>query len=307
MKNVSSQKKRYPLIGLLFIASLACRSLDLTTAPTATSVPPPTLDELTFEDADTEARFKSLNGCIAGMTDETWRTTSYKLIGNFYESRWCTGTSALEDCQITESSMHNRDQHQVGLNTLFYPDQPTVVFGLGFQSLWVPKSTGWGAVFYFSEDGKTIVGEGWGVTFNYYDSPSNPPTQSVTTGDSFAYRVNETDLQFNSDESLREDLALYLESPESMRDRGIKQKQLFLAEIQAKLNNHEVTACNWSEYKGDGIPPTCNPRPMTVEEETAELQKANLFFKEQVRLLQENYQDMYTAWMAAFPFTECWE
>lgn len=295
------------LAGALIIASLACRSLEISTDPTSTSVPVPTIDQLTFEDPETGTNFKSLNQCIETMADESWRTTSYKLIGNFYESRWCTGTGAREDCQITEGSLHNRDQHQVGLNTLFYPNQPTTVFGLGFQTLWVPESTGWGAVFYFSEKGKTIVGDGWGVTFHRYDNAFDPPTASVSLGDSLSYQIIQTTLYQSSNLPLREDLANYLQSPENMRDRGVEQYQLFLTDIENKLNQHEVTACDWGEYQGGGIPPVCNSRPMTAEEQAAELEKVRQYTEERISLLQKDYQEMYAAWMTAFPFTGCWE
>ena len=306
--NMTQPKKllRLSIIpGILILTQFACRLLE-EPLPEAAPLPVPKIEELVFEESETEVRFKSLNQCIEDMTDDTWRTTSYKLIGNFYESRWCSGTGAREDCQITEGSLHNRDQHQVGLYTLFYPTEPTTVFGLGFQSLWVPKSTGWGAVFYLSEKGKTIIGDGWSVTFNLYEAASNPATQSVTLGDTLGYRINETNLQFSSELPIREDLAIYLESPENMRDRGIEQYQLFREDVQTKLNNHEIAACEWGEYQGGGIPPICNPRQMTAEEEAEELEKARLFFEGQIQLLQEHHQEMYSALMNAFPFNACW-
>ncbi|MBI3170009.1 MAG: hypothetical protein HYZ22_16110 [Chloroflexi bacterium] len=171
----------------------------------------------------------------------------------------------------------------------------------------MPESAGWGVGFYFSEKGKTIIGEGWSVTFNLYDNAADPPAESVTLGDSFSYQIIQTTLQQNSDLPLREDLDIYLQDAESMRDRGIEQNQLFLADVQAKLNKHEITACDWSQYQGGRIPPVCTPRPMTADEEAAELNKAQIFFDGQIRLLQENYEEMYAAWMTAFPFETCWE
>ncbi len=307
MQTYPSRKKRWYLLGLVLIISLACQFLDPSAEPTPTLIPPPPLDELTFEDPQTESRFKALNQCIAGIADETWHTTSYQLIGNFYESRWCSGAGAREDCQIAESTMHDRDQHQAGLYTLFYPAQPTTVFGLGFQTLWVPESTGWGVVFNFSEKGKTIIGDGWSVIFNRYDNAFDPPTESVVLGDSLSYQIIQTTLQQSSDLPLREDMDIYLRDAESMRDRSVEQYQLFLSDIKSKLTNHEITACDLSEYQGDGIPPACTSRPMTADEEAAELEKARIFFEGQIQLLQENYREMFAVWMAAFPFDECWE
>jgi hypothetical protein len=45
---------------------------------------------------------------------------------------------------------------------------------------------------------------------------------------------------------------------------------------------------------------------MTPAEEAAELTEADVFFLDQEQLLRDNYQEMYTAWMTAFPLDQFW-
>lgn len=300
------QNRTTILLGILLLLILACRFMDTPTA-TPSPLPIPKLDELIFEDPETMAHFKSLNQCIVDLASPGWHTTSFQLLGNFYESRWCSGAGVRVDCQITDGSIYNRDQQLVDLYTLFYPQEPTRVFGLGFQSLWVPEATGWGAYFSFSEKGKNIMGEGWGVSLYRYENASDPPSQTVTLGNDISYTINEETIQVDSEFPLREDLAGYLKSPEDMRDRSAELYQRLLDEIQSKLNNHEISACEYGEYQGNGIPPVCNPRPMTAEEETTEMEKARFFIEDQIQALQTQYAEMYVAWMNSFPFDTCWQ
>ena len=106
--------------------------------------------------------------------------------------------------------------------------------------------------------------------------------------------------------SAREKLALYLVSPEALRDAGQAQIQALAARVDEALRTHQVTACDRGPYEGNGIEPPCTPRPLTPEEEAAELARAAAYFDEQQRLLRENYREMYAVLMQAFPLDRCW-
>lgn len=301
-------KSRFALlIAFLFLGVLSCRLILRPIENTPTPKPVPGINELGFEDPATEARFKSLNQCINNLTDESWKTTSYQYIGNFYESRWCTGDGARDDCQITLPSQDERNQHVIGLYTLHYPNAPTDMFGLGLQTLWVPDSTGWSASFFLSEKGKTIIGEGWVLYFRHYTTTSGPPEASVTLGNDYTYNIGQTNIDISTTAPLRKDLAIYLESPESMRDRGVEQLRTLQDKVITSLEAHEITACNYGEYQGSGIPPICTPRPMTLEQETTEIKRAREYFDGQIQLLNENYKEMHAAWMLSFPMDSCWK
>jgi hypothetical protein len=267
------------------------------------------VDELQFQNPDTGRRFRKLDACIRDLADDSWNTTSYRLLGNFYTSSWCSGPGAREDCQIASGTEHDRDQHAIELYTLFYSQDYPQVFGLGFQALWVPESAGWGASYYFAEQGGSVVGEGWGVTFREYQDAYSPPASTVSLGWKTRYTIfgpNRTEFEYPSELSLREDLAIYLSGAESMRDRGLRQSEALSRKVSEDIKAGKVQTCDPGPYQGDGIPPACPPRPMTDDEKAAEVARTEAYFAEQERLLQENYQEMYTAWMRSFPFKECW-
>ena len=205
--------------------------------------------------------------------------------------------------------MNDRDQHVIELNTLLYTQTYPEVFGLGLASLWVPESTGWGALFSFAEKGEGVVGEGWSVMFSKYATPTGPPEVTVSLGGTYSYTIygpDRTTFDHPSDLPLREDLALYLASPQEMRARGLTQLQALAQKVDTALKEHQVNTCDLGPYLGKGIPPACTPRPMTPEEEAAELARAEAYFAGQEQSLNSDYPEMYAAWMAAFPMDACW-
>jgi hypothetical protein len=292
--------------GLVLLSILACRFFTVPElAPTPSPTPVPGVDELRFADAETGRRFRSLIGYINDFIDETWRTTSYHMTGNFYESSWCRGAGASPDCQVANSTIDNRDQHIIELYTLFYQDFPKV-YGLGFYVHWVPMETGWGASFSFSEGGSTTVGDGWGVGFYNYTTSTGPPEATLTLGWGYSYKIYQTSIDYSPGLPERDDLALYLAGPQAMRDRGLTQIQALATKVKTQINTHQVMTCDWQPYQGGGIPPLCKTRPMTPAEEAAELARAEVYFTDQEQLLRDHYQEMYTAWMTAFPLDQYW-
>jgi hypothetical protein len=291
----------------ILLTLLACRFFGKPVTPTP--VPPVPVDQLKFEDADTGMRFRGLDGCIRKLAEATWKGGQYELVGNFYEANWCAGQGSRDDCQIAGGTIDNRDQHDIQLYILFYPQEYPQVFGLGLQALQVPASTGWGANFYFAEKGKTIVGEGWEVTFRQYLTSSGPADATVSLGWKYTYIIegpNRTSFELPSDLPLREDLAGYLASPEAMRDLGLNKLRTLAGEVEDEIRAHHVQGCDMGPYQNNGIPPVCNPRPMTAEEEAGQIELAQKYFDEAETLLKEHYREMYAAWMAAFPMDQCW-
>jgi hypothetical protein len=294
--------------GLVLLSILACSPTLFIPAPTPTQ-PIASVTELQFKDSKTGRRFRALNSCIKNIVDDSWHTVPYQLMGNFYTSSWCSGAGARSDCQIMDSILGKRNQHIIRLNTLFYSQDFPDVFGLGFQALWVPKTTGWGALFSFSEGGGSVMGDGWGVTFPEYTTPAGDPISTVDLGWNYSYTIygpNRTSFDYSSDLSLRDDLALYLSSPEAMRDRGLEHIQALAQKVDMALNTHQVITCDLGPYLGKGVPPACTPRPLTPVEESAELTRADAYFVNQEQLLRDHYQEMYTAWIMAFPLDRCW-
>ncbi len=262
------------------------------------------LDGLQFPSAEAERRMKELDRCMRDIAGPGWTYVSYKQIGNFYQARWCSGAGARRDCVLAESSADNRDQHTVELDTLFY-DLPQV-FGLDLIAHWVPPAQGWGANFYFSEDGKGILGEGFGVDFFFYDAPTGAPQAKLHLGSDYSYSIYETRVDYFPGLPLREDLARYITSPEAMRERGLAEMDAALNKVEGKIASHQATRCEYGPYKGDGIPPKCTPHLLTTAEEQASITKAQTYWASQKQLLSDNYVELYTTLLKAFPLDRCW-
>lgn len=295
--------------SLILLSMLACQNLFAPMPATPTSQPMPSMDEMRFNDAQTGQRFRTLDRCMRDIADDSWQTISYRVLGNFYTSSWCRGLESRDNCQSLNSNIDQRDQHVIELYTLLYSQKDPEFFGLGFHSHWVPKSTGWGASYFFAEQGQTTVGEGWGVTFRQYATPAGPPEATVSLGSGYDYTIfgpQRTQFEYSSDLPIREDLALYISSPEAMRERGLAHIQALAQKVSTAIHTHQVNTCDPGQYLGKGLPPACPTRSMTSSEEAEELARAESYFAEQVQLLRDHYQEMYAAWMTAFPLDQCW-
>jgi len=303
----AAKKKLFLVCSVMLLAVFGCNTHTAAEA-TPSPAPVPGINKLRFNDAVTGQRFRGLDGYIQGMVDKTWRSTSYEMIGGFYESKWCTGSGARQDCQITGSTNDNHDQHAIYLFTMDYPSDFPQVYGLGLQALWVPKQAGWGAYFSFTESGGNASGEGWGweVSFKKYSDANDTPQTALTLGDSFSYPIYQTSINYSSGLTPRKDLGLYLANPEAMCERGLTQIQAMAKKVNDDISAHQVQTCDEQPYVGGGIAPLCKPRPMTTDEETAELARAATYFADQEQLLKDHYQEMYAAWMSAFPLNQYW-
>jgi len=307
LTKISTAKKTYRLVSsLILLILLACRYFTVSELfPTPTPTPVPGVDVIRFTDDETGQRFRSLNGYINNFVDETWETTSYRMLGNFYDSIWCHGPKVGQNCRTIYGTIGVRDQHILELYTLFYNDFP-IVSGLGFSARWFPKETGWGASFYFNEGGGNTVGDGWAVDFYEYTTFTGQAAETINLGNDYQYKIVETTIDYSTGMTNREDLALYLAGPEGMRDRGLVQIQALAEKVRTELNAHRVPTCDPQPYQGGGIKPPCITRPMTPAEETEELTRADEYFDEQEQLLQDHYDEMYSAWMTAFPLDQFW-
>ena len=295
--------------GVVALILAGCIRVSPAPAPSATSKPVVSVYKLHFADVETGQRFLALNGCVKNMIDNSWKTTAYQLVGNFYTSNWCQGDGAGPDCPLASSTIDKRDQHLIELFTLFYDQTYPEVFGLGIQALSVPKTTGWGALYSFAEKGGSVVGDGWGVAFHEFMTPAGPADATVDLGWKYSYSINgpnQTTFVQPSELPMRDDLAKYLLSPETMRDRGLAQIQALAQKVFDGINTHQVKGCDQGPSQGNGIPPACTERPLTASEEATELERAKAYFANQEQLLSEHYQEMYAAWMSAFPLDQCW-
>ncbi|NUM47746.1 MAG: hypothetical protein HUU38_23825, partial [Anaerolineales bacterium] len=268
------------------------------------------LSQITFDDPLTQTRLLTLDRCMAEIAaGPEWRHFPYESIGAFIEAKWCTGSHAAPDCQITAGNQHQRDQHVLNLYTLHYGEDVLNAFGLGVHARWVPPQTGpqtaWAAAFSFSEGGRTVVGEGFSVSFLEYGSAVEP-IHELHFGMNNDYKIGETTLTYPAQLPQRDELALYIASPESLLSQGQIVLTGLAETVQAALDAHTITTCEYGPYNNDGIPPACTLRPLTAEEEQAAKTEAEQFFANQQAVLAENYEGMFAALEKAFPFQTCW-
>jgi hypothetical protein len=305
MKNASAIAKVI-IILLLGAVCVSCENSVFSILMKPTALPIINPDKLNFKDTETKQHFESLNRCITNFVDVRWKAIPYHLYGNFCQASWCQGFGVKPDCRIAESTIDIRDQHVLSLNTLTYPQEFPVVFGLGFEALRVPPGTGWGVHFSFSENGGSVVGDHWGVRFDKYNTLKDKSESTVILWSSVQYQIQATLVDYSFNLPLRDDLALYLKSPEAMRTRRLEQIRALAQKVKTTIETHQAITCDLGPYENNGIPPECTPRPLTPEEETEELIKAEKYFSDQEQVLNENYQELYTTWMKTFPLDQCW-
>jgi len=284
---------------ILFIAG--CQ-MSPTASPTDTPMPSLRPDQLQFENALTGQRLQALDGCAHDLACEDWTIVPYRQLGNFYQAKWCKS----DECVIASGNAHRRDQHIIQLDTLFYPNSFPQVFGLGINARFVPPAEGWGASFSFHEKGKTIVGEGFGLSFAHFATVSGPAETTLRLGPRYSYTVHQTDISISSTLSLREELAVYLSSAQTMRDRGSEQLAALAAKVESTIENGQVIGCDYGPYNNDGIAPECFPRPLTKDESVEAGAAAQTFFEAQQQTLRDHFREMYAALLQAFPLDRCW-
>lgn len=293
---------------MMALPGLWLTGCDSTTPMPTPSPTPPSLADLQFEDADIGERIRQFDTCIQEqITNTAWTEIPYQTIGNFYEAKWCQGTGARGDCQVTDEVLRGRDVHVITLATFTYPAQPHEAFGLSFRSTWLPPAEGWGVQVSFHESGRNIVSNGYEIHFYHYTSASGEATEQIHLGNIYDYQVYETGVAFIEPLPIQEGFAHYLSFAESLRNRGLASFGQLSDAFYARFNAHQFQTCTYNDNdQHDSIPPLCELRPLTPEEETTALKNAETYFAAQTRILNNHYQELYVALSKAFPFDSCW-
>jgi hypothetical protein len=165
----------------------------------------------------------------------------------------------------------------------------------------------------FSENGKGIEGDGFGLVFSLYRASIGPfaadwhPVDSLWLGRPYEYGVfeNMKPPYVSPTEPLRDELARFIRSAESMRDAGVALLEKTRSDTAHFLSSHAAKVGVYGPSKGGGIPPALTLRDATPAEEAAELAKANAHFDHDAALLRDHYQEMYAALLRAFPVDRC--
>lgn len=294
---------------LLGLGLVACAGFTPLLTPTA--APVVSLDSLTFESAALGQRFRALDICARAEAGPDWTTRPYARIGNFVSARWCGPGVPAGDCEAgRETQPGGKVLRTISLSTLFYPSAPDNVFGLDFSARYVPGGSGWEADVSYAEGGRTVLGDGFQIAFRAvpYASDSLRPDskRGVALGSRISYPVANSTLEYASPSAQAADFARYIAGPDSLRDAGLALLVGLRSRVEQAVQAHEVRRCVYGASPGGGMPPPCNPRPLTDAEEQAELSGARAWFAAQSALLRDNAAPMHAALLQAFPFDRCW-
>mgnify|MGYP001596537282 CR=1 FL=1 len=257
------------------------------------------LSSLQFESSAERDRILKIESIIEKRTGLGWREVGYEEAGNFYEKRWCTGSGAPEDCLPSASTANDKDQEIIELYTLHFGDEPEF-FGIGFGVTKVPRQ-GWAVAFSFSENGKSVVGDGFNINFDFI-TQDQEPARSVSFADGIDYRVYEKQVFHNAAMPWRDEMKIYFSSAESMRDHGTAQLEALEKKVTEYVDSKAALRCVYEPYQGGGIPPRCiEERPLTADEKKEVLENAQQYFSEQKETLAKDYKEMYAALLDAVP------
>src|SRR5512143_601967 len=227
-------------------------------APAApTNAPPVSLDSLTFESEALSQRFHALDVCARAEARPDWTTRPYARIGNFMTAHWCGPGVRASDCEAgRETQPDGQALRSLSLATLFYPSTPNNVFGLSFAARYAPAGNGWEASVSYAEGGRSVLGDGFQISFRAVphasDSVRSDADRGIALGSSINYQVANSTIDFASPLSQRADFARYLAGPEPLRDAGLALLDGLRSRVEQAILAHEVRQCVYGASPGGG-------------------------------------------------------
>jgi len=259
---------------------------------------------LRFADTATADRFNKVRDCFGARAQgEDWQNFPMRKIGNFVEEDWCRGERAELGCS-GGNFREQRGSEWLTVFTLHYPQDFPDVFGLGVSSGKLPASGEWGAAFSYTADGKSIVGEGLGLSFFRFEGDTI--VQTVTTGDGYSYQAEESYISITAPDGAEAELRRLIASPESLRDTAVQRYDALQAEVSSQVRAGTVQKCVYGEYKGDGIPPECHLTPLTGPERKALLDRARRDIGAQREAVEAHHVMFHGLLRDLLDFENCW-
>lgn len=311
---------------LIALALSACRLA--TPEPTP---PPPaetyTIEQLTFRNPALGFRFRHLDACARQFAEEKgleylpYYRASEGMPYSTLMASWCRKTEAGW-CQTTDGVPGAQAFRRADLSGLFPTRRFDDIFSLAFKAVYVPASAGWVA------EMDMAIGETPGdacVRLSYYEAGATTPSRAIgllchatyTLPDRRGGFIAHGDLPELAGLSAGHRLARLLETPESLRDIGIRQYEAVLTQAQAILDSGDLALCEdgpatpqagASDQRVAAVPTAlpCTPRPLRAEERQAELARAQAYVAGRIAWLRADYAAMHAALEEAFPFAACW-
>jgi len=293
------------LSGATFILTAFCTRAAVVSTPSASPTPATSgnLTGLIFDTSETEERLTEIDRCTREFA-QGWTHTPYEINNLSYSAMWCNRGFQQSGCFTPDLSNLSEEQHLIELSTDFYNNEFPKVHGFELRAIFIPRSPNWGVDFHLKQGGANSAHDGFGMAFTYY-STTVPAISLVSLGDDYEYEVHETDVVLPAGLPPVNELADYIESAESMRDRGVARLDALQQKVVSTITSHQVLHCDYGAQTTSDVPPPCNPRALTYVEESQALAEANAYFSEQKQLLADNHQEMYATLFKAFPVDRC--
>lgn len=258
---------------------------------------------LRFRDPADAARFDRVHACFAARaTGDGWRRYPLRQIGNFVQQDWCRGAHDRHCAGGSFRSDPGDEWYQV--HTLHYDQDWPEVFGLGVAAGRHPQADGWGVAFWYGRGGANIIGDTVSASFHRF--VGGKIAQSVDLGSTHVYKLEETRIEVAAPGSQDDELALLIASPASLRTTGLARLDALTAAVVAKIESGGATKCVYGPYEGNGIPPVCNPTPLSPAERTAALAAARAELGARREAVDHDADELHRLLTELMAFDRCW-
>ncbi len=318
--------------SLVLAAGVAGLMLGACRLATPEPTPPPpsdtyTVEQLTFRNPALGFRFRHLDACARQFAGEkglghlpyyrAGEGVPYSsLVGSWChkaESGWCQTYAGAPGAQ---------EYRRADLSALYPTRRFDDIFSIAFKAVYAPAREGWVA------EMDMAIGETPGdacVRLSYFEAGAGAPSRQLgllchttyTVADRRGGLIAHGDLPELAGLNAGHRLARLLESPQSLRDLGIRQYDALLTQAQDMLNSGAVMRCEempatpqagMSDQRVVPVPTAlpCTPRPLSADERRAEQERLQAFVSERIAWLRADYATMHNALEQAFPFAACW-
>lgn len=214
-----------------------------------------------FVDAALEQRFGALGDWIRPRS-QSFQHIGPDQVGNFYRERWCAGASetACSGGAVVRSTAPGTRWFE--LQTLFYPAGWPEVFGLVFSMGRFPADGGLGFALHFSEDGRSILGDGAQLSC----TAQGPEAETLWLGSVETWEAFGDAISVRHAPSGRALLRSLGGGPAALIAVAQAQADAVAQAAHAALEEGRIQGFDEGPYLDDGLPPVRTPRPLRPAE-----------------------------------------
>lgn len=261
-------------------------------------------ETLRWKDPAVRERHAALRAWIEGHSDG-FRRVPLRRLGNFLNERWCgpgVNQAACDGGSLVGSTTAGDAWRE--LQTLFYPSDPDLTFGLGVAIGRNPTAANVGVQLSAWSGGASIVGDHFTVRLLAFDA-TGPATmvksEAVELGDAIGLTVVDTPIAVRAPGGGPAELARLAASPASLLATAKERLAALQAEAEAAIADDRVQGFDEGPYEGGGIPPERTPRSLTNQEKVREVANVRTEVTRRIALVERNAEAFHRALLAELP------